>query len=276
MIRDLSDTARLAAAYRAVESKRRDALFVDPYAAQFAGERGRALADGPSMPAPVRNGWPVIIATRLADDLILASIAAGCDRVINLAADWDARPYRLELPADLDWIEADRAAVISAKAKVLDTAAARCRLTRQAIEVDDAQEVTRFLAAATRGAHRALVITEGTLQYEEPERVRELSRNLQLPEIRWWITELVAPVALEAMLGRAEYFGTAMMRFAPIDGVRFLEAEGWRTADSHSILQAAMEWKRLSAPLRLLARLPDRSTAQEPKGRWSGVVRLEH
>ena len=37
-----------------------------------------------------------IARTKLIDDLIAASLAEGCDRVINLAAGLDTRPYRLE------------------------------------------------------------------------------------------------------------------------------------------------------------------------------------
>src|SRR5262249_23317383 len=44
LIRNVSDTARWAAHYRALETERRDALFRDPLAARLAGERGRAIA----------------------------------------------------------------------------------------------------------------------------------------------------------------------------------------------------------------------------------------
>src|SRR6516225_532969 len=43
-IRDISDTARWAAAYRARETLRADALFRDPFAARLAGSRGEQMA----------------------------------------------------------------------------------------------------------------------------------------------------------------------------------------------------------------------------------------
>ena len=46
LIEDVSDTAFMAAAYRAAESERPDALFRDPLAARLAGERGKMIVAG--------------------------------------------------------------------------------------------------------------------------------------------------------------------------------------------------------------------------------------
>src|SRR5262245_602126 len=105
LVADVSDTARWVAVYRAWESTRRDALFHDRLADRLAGERGRAIAR--AAPRQARSSWPMITRTRLIDDCIAACLSAGCDRVLNLAAGLDTRPYRLDLPKDLDWIEAD-------------------------------------------------------------------------------------------------------------------------------------------------------------------------
>jgi O-methyltransferase involved in polyketide biosynthesis len=61
LIRNVSDTARLVALDRAVESERPDALFRDPFARRLAGERSariaksdaRAASAGPSLRAPI-------------------------------------------------------------------------------------------------------------------------------------------------------------------------------------------------------------------------------
>src|SRR5580704_7908520 len=96
LVRNVSDTARWVAVYRAQESARPDALFKDAYADKLAGERGRAIAA--HVPRQARSGWPMVVRTRVMDDLIVASIADGCDRVLNLAAGFDTRPYRMALP----------------------------------------------------------------------------------------------------------------------------------------------------------------------------------
>ena len=45
LIRDISDTARWMAVYRARESERPDAVFTDPFARRLAGERGEQIAN---------------------------------------------------------------------------------------------------------------------------------------------------------------------------------------------------------------------------------------
>src|SRR5689334_21371088 len=48
LIRDISDTARWVAYYRAQETDRPDAVFRDPYARALAGERGERIAKAQS------------------------------------------------------------------------------------------------------------------------------------------------------------------------------------------------------------------------------------
>jgi O-methyltransferase involved in polyketide biosynthesis len=57
----------------------------------------------------------MVTRTKLMDDLIDASVAEGCDRVISLAAGFDTRPYRMALPGSLEWIEADLARCSTAR-----------------------------------------------------------------------------------------------------------------------------------------------------------------
>jgi hypothetical protein len=47
----------------------------------------------------VRNGWPGIIRTTIIDELLAASLAEGCDPMLNLAGGFDTRPHRMRLPA---------------------------------------------------------------------------------------------------------------------------------------------------------------------------------
>ena len=46
-------------------------------------------------------------APRVMDDIVLRLVRAGAKTVLNLAAGLDARPYRLDLPADLRWLHVD-------------------------------------------------------------------------------------------------------------------------------------------------------------------------
>jgi methyltransferase (TIGR00027 family) len=98
VISHVSDTARWTALHRATESARPDALFDDSLAERLAGEHGRAI--GAKVPRSTRNGWWLVARTKIIDDAITAAINGGCDRVLNLAAGLDTRPYRLDLPSD--------------------------------------------------------------------------------------------------------------------------------------------------------------------------------
>src|ERR1700761_6539590 len=91
----ISDTAHWVAGFRAQETARADALFRDPLAAELAGPIGRAIPDG--VPS-----WPLVTRTKLIDDLVLRAVAAGSERVLNIAAGLDTRPYRLPLPAAVE------------------------------------------------------------------------------------------------------------------------------------------------------------------------------
>src|SRR5689334_14127877 len=117
LVENVSDTARWMAHYRALESARKDALFRDPLAARLAGTRGPAIAA--TAPRSTRNGWFLIARTKKIDELVATCVREGCDRVLNLAAGLDTRPYRLELPPNLRWVEADLPALLDEKQRLL-------------------------------------------------------------------------------------------------------------------------------------------------------------
>jgi methyltransferase (TIGR00027 family) len=104
-IKDVSDTAFWIAHHRRLESERSDALFHDPFAAKLAGERGKAISE--AMPTSRFVAWTVALRTRIIDDYLQSAINSGVDTVLSLGAGLDARPYRMELPPSLHWIEAD-------------------------------------------------------------------------------------------------------------------------------------------------------------------------
>lgn len=274
-ISNVSDTARWVAVYRAWESARPDALFHDPYAELLAGERGRAIAA--VMPRQARNGWPLVARTKLVDDFVQTAIANGCNGVINLAAGLDTRPYRLELPASLEWIEADLPAMIEEKERLLASARPRCRLRRIKVDLKDSAARVAMLREAAGSATQTLVITEGLLIYLEDTEVRALARDLWAqPNIRGWLLDFASPPIVKMMQQQmGAHLANAPMKFAPPSGVGFFEALGWKVADVRSIMGAAAKFRRLPWMLRLFAMLPDPDPRKLESARWSGVVKLE-
>jgi methyltransferase (TIGR00027 family) len=125
-IEHVSDTAFLIAHFRAVESERKDALFRDPLAEVLSGERGRAIAG--AWPTIAMTAWMTAVRTVVIDDYIKEAVARGVQTIVNLGAGLDTRPYRMELPPTLEWIEVDYPDVIAFKEERLRGETPRCRL----------------------------------------------------------------------------------------------------------------------------------------------------
>ncbi|MBV8292054.1 MAG: class I SAM-dependent methyltransferase, partial [Mycobacterium sp.] len=242
------------AAFRAAESARPDALFDDPFAYTLAGERGRAIAA--ATPRLIRSGWWWVVHTKLLDNLIAEALKSGCDRVLNLAAGFDTRPYRLDLPSGLEWIETDLPEIVNEKQPLLKDETARCQLYRVPVDLADARSRAAFLADATSGARNAVVITEGLLLYLSEKQVGSLADDLRRKEIGGWITDLIAPVIVRGMMRRMPSLDKAPMTFEPTDGVAFFERRGWSVGDIRTIHRYAGRWQRLPMVLRPVAYIP--------------------
>ena len=144
-IRNVSDTALWVAMYRAGESERADALFHDPYARRLAGERGAAIVA--AMPRGESMSWPLVVRTAVMDEIILRCIRGGARTVLNLAAGLDARPYRLDLPAELNWLHVDMPEMIAYFREQMAGETPRCRVTYLA------RRLARAQSSAARCSH---------------------------------------------------------------------------------------------------------------------------
>jgi len=92
VVRNISDTARWAAVFRARETGRPDALFRDPFAERLAGKMGVEIAN--TLPEGNSHAWAWVARTYLFDEFIAQELAQGTDMVVNLAAG----PGRAPLP----------------------------------------------------------------------------------------------------------------------------------------------------------------------------------
>jgi len=277
VVSHISDTARWVAAYRAIESKRPDALFHDPFAARLAGARGAEIADK-MQKTMGRMGWPIVVRTKAIDDLVMAAVAEGADRVLNLAAGLDSRPYRLPLPPSLSWIEADLSGILDEKERMLRAETPRCRLVRERVDLSLPLARSTFLEAALAGASHAIVITEGLLIYLEDDVVSGLARDLaSRRQVRGWITDLVSPAVLQMMRRQMNRHLSpdAAMRFAPESGVSFFAPLGWRPAAVRSNFRDALRTNRLPLLLRPFALFPEPDPADPGRRPWGAVVRFD-
>jgi len=275
LITHVSDTARWTALYRANESARPDALFSDPLAERLGGDQGRAIVA--KTPLASRNGWWLIARTKIIDDVIIRSIADGCDRVLNLAAGLDTRPYRLDLPSDFPWIEADLPQLLAEKTQLLADQTPRCRLTRAAVDLSDARARDAFFDEALDGATKALVLTEGLLMYLEDSDVVALSGAIRRPDVGWWMLDFAGP-GLKRIMNKkmAGMLQNAPFIFAPENGLAYFEDLGWRTLEVESLFMAANRFRRLPMFIRPGAWLPQPDPRHPGRRSWSAVALLTH
>jgi methyltransferase (TIGR00027 family) len=271
LIRNVSDTARWVAVYRAQETERPDAIFRDPFARRLAGDRGEQIAK--SKPLGSDNAWSMITRTYLVDQFINAEIQRGTDMVINLAAGLDARPYRMPLPPTLRWIEVDLPELLDYKENVLRDEKPECRLERIRLDLAARGGRRELFARLGRNAKRALIITEGLLIYLTAEAAGELAADLAAPRtFHSWIVDIASPGLLRMLRKRmaAELREAAPFKFAPEEGPAFFARYGWKPVEVQSFLKNAAQLKRLSFLLRLAALLPETEKSRRDRP-WSGA-----
>ncbi len=279
LISHVSDTARWVAYYRAMETERPDAIFRDPYAERLAGERGKAIAH--TMPQGLSMAWPMIVRTAVMDEIILRLVKDGVSCVLNLAAGLDARPWRLELPAGLKWIDVDHPEMIAYKTSEL--AGERLRCDYEAVPLDLAdqparQELFRRIGASPR---IVLVITEGLLVYLRPDAVATLARDLHDQQgFHWWLMDLGSPQLLkmlEKTWGKTVKAGNAPFLFAPAENTAFFAPHGWKEAEYRAMFEESVRLgrtMRFAWFWRFVGRLMPAKKQAEFK-RFSGIVLLE-
>ncbi|WP_141733360.1 class I SAM-dependent methyltransferase [Oligoflexus tunisiensis] len=244
-IADVSDTALWVAAFRALESERPDALFHDPLAAVLTGERGRVIAR--DMPYPKILAWMMAVRTVAIDRLIFEAIGAGVDTVINIGAGLDTRPYRLDLPKDLQWIEIDFPHMVDMKNIKLSQEVPRCRLSRIGLDVSNRLAAQRLYGEIGSQTRSALVITEGVIPYLSNEHAGQLAEDLRkIPSFRFWIQDyrrsnkvMRQPKKLKKKLKNAPF------QFHHPDPLGFFSGFGWKVRTD---IKAMDEAERLGRP----------------------------
>lgn len=277
-IRNVSDTARWVAIYRAMESERSDAIFRDPYARRLGGERGEAIVR--EMPDGTAMSWPMVVRTAVMDEIVTRCVQQGARTVLNLAAGLDARPYRMDLPASLRWIHVDMPEMLDYFREQMAGETPRCRLEFVAADLREA-DVRRTLFADTAREGPVLVITEGLLVYLRPEDVAALAKDLNdVAHARWWLSDLASPRLLKMLERRWSpklREGNAPFLFGPAENTAFFAPYGWREIEFRSHWDESIRLKRSMRNIwfwRMLMNLQPRA-AREQGRRMSGIMLLQ-
>ncbi|MDP9147168.1 MAG: SAM-dependent methyltransferase, partial [Acidobacteriota bacterium] len=198
VVRNISDTARWAAVFRARETERPDAIFRDRYAARLAGTLGVDIAN--TLPEGNSHAWAWVARTYLFDQLIEREIEQGTDVVVNLAAGLDARPYRMKLPPVLQWVEVDLPEILDYKENILAEERPTCLLERIRMNLADASARNEMLAEVAKMGKKILVLTEGLIIYLESAEVSLLAKDLaRHSEFQRWLLDLHSPGLLRLL-----------------------------------------------------------------------------
>jgi methyltransferase (TIGR00027 family) len=240
-IQHVSDTARLAAGWRSIESSRSDALFQDPLASSLAGEQGlqiaRHLPDG---------AWVVAIRTVVIDAFLLSAISSGIDTIINVGAGLDTRPYRMDLPPSVRWFEFDHPSVIERKTALLRDETPRCALERWGLDLTDRGARRELFDRIGATSSRAMALTEGVIGYLDVDEVESLANDLYtMPSCELWVTEYFSK-RLMRHYQRHQPMPSVPVRFDVTDWQGFFEGRGWRVKE---IRYLGEESQRLRRPI---------------------------
>lgn len=267
-IQHVSDTALMVAAARALESARDGAIICDPYAHLLAGERGMSLATARGQEW-MRIG--ISIRTHFIDEMLHAAIAErGIETVVNLGAGLDTRPWRMDLPSTLRWIEVDFQPILEYKRNAL--AGERPKCSRETVYADLANPADRDRVYAVVGGGPALMVTEGLLMYLPADTVDALAREAPLRTgIREWLFDIASADLMRAAHNQGLDQIEKVRAKDHLTGSEITDAArraGWR-------LVRHMSYARDSGPLvqRILGRLPQVSPemANPPSDDPSGV-----
>ncbi len=276
-IRNISDTALWVAVYRAEESERPGAWFRDPYARKLAGERGSAIAA--NMKFARRHAWSYVARTWLVDQVVEREVKQGADMVMNLAAGLDARPYRMQLPSTLHWVEVDLPEMLLYKEEVLASERPACNVERVPLDLRDTTARRELFQRLGTEAKRVLILSEGLIIYLDHDGAAELAGDLSAqPSFHTWATDLASPALLKMLqksIGGPLVEAGSPLRFAPREGPEFFSPYGWKLVEASSLLVTAAKLKRLPLIMRLFSFFPD-PAGRKPDKPWGGVCVFEN
>jgi len=274
-VRNISDTALWAAHFRAQETRRPDALFRDPYAEKLGAQQGAEIAR--TLPEGQSHAWAWVARTYLFDQILQKEIAEGADLIVNCAAGLDARPYRMQLPATLQWIEADLPEILAYKTEKLAGEKPSCQLERVAVNLADVEARRQFFASLASRGRRGVVLTEGLLIYLAPEEVAQFARDAGVVPLQRWLLDMHSPRLLAMMqrqTGKALQKVGAAFKFGPPEGPDFFVPNGWAPIQIEGLLHTAARFGRPPLLLRFFAKLSDAHTWQI-KRPFAGVCMLQ-
>lgn len=255
-IQHVSDTALWVAYYRSLEGDRAKPLFHDPYAKLLIGDRGQQIAES-AKATSAHTEYNVLIRTVIIDRYIQSLVNGEVDCVLNLGAGMDTRPYRLNLPSQLKWIEVDYPNIITLKEEKLASEKPKCQLQRVALDLNDRAKRKSFFDEVSAQSKKILVLTEGVLPYLTDEQVGTLAEDLWAEtNFEYWIADYISPTVIKYLRKgkHAKTLKNAPLQFYPQDWFGFFRSRGWNPEITQYLPEEGLKLGRKS-PVPLIAKL---------------------
>lgn len=170
---EVSFTAKIMAASRAIETQRPDALFTDPFAERLAGADA-IQATAPRLEEYERQGRPfTAVRTRFFDDFLL-DCAQSIRQVVLLGAGMDTRAFRMNWAPATQVYEIDQPDVLTYKAAVLADVDPNCHRHAICADLRESQWVELLLDQGYQPTEPSVWLLEGLLYYLNRAEVHNL------------------------------------------------------------------------------------------------------
>jgi methyltransferase (TIGR00027 family) len=243
-IRSVADTALWMASIRALEATRHDAIIHDRLASLLAGDRGRCIER--SMPRSAMVAWGVIVRASAIDRLLADVLRQGVDVVINLGAGMDTRPYRMDLPSSIRWIEIDFPEIVECKNSRLRACRPGCPVERVGLDLLDREARRTLFARYGAESKSAVLIAEGVIPYLSNGEVAGLAEDIfSVPSFGHWLLDFDNAGKRPPPRSWSERLKAAPFLFQVNDWFEFFDGLGWKPQKT---ITSAEESSRINRP----------------------------
>lgn len=160
----------------------------------------------------------------------------------------DTRPYRMDLPPSLHWVEVDYPNLIAGKTAQLSTAVPSCSIERVGLDLSDRNARRELFDRIWMTSTRAMVLTEGVLGDLSVDEAGSLADDLRAqPGCEAWVVDYFSPRLLRAYQ-RHQPHPNVLVRFDPPSWEAFFTELGWRIEEIRFLGE---ESERLLRPIPL-------------------------
>lgn len=171
--KEVSFTAKIMAAGRAYETRRADALFLDPFAEKLAGEEVVAEVI-PRLEADEKEGKPFTsIRTRFFDDFI-TNHSQTIRQVVLLGAGMDTRALRLAWEPGTHIYEIDQSEILVYKESILKDVQSTCIRHLISANLKESVWPERLIEQGYQSSEPTIWLLEGLLYYLDEREVHHL------------------------------------------------------------------------------------------------------